>query len=148
MSNSKKEREYQTKLGEMLLKEIGIWSYIIPDTPTLTSAGFTRTTNEFDTIVACRGIAIEFKFCTGLSMNIKKWKEDRETRHQYKDLKAFAATKSGEAVLFVFWKETGKRDIRRRWCYVHELDDVDCIYFRDMRKLDEFMELVCDLNNG
>lgn len=150
MANSKLERKYQQRFGDELFEQHGIWSYIIPDTPTLSPHGFVRSTNEFDTIVCCKGVAIEFKYKRGgLSFNIRKWMEDEDTEHQYKDLKAFAESKSGNSVLVIAWIPNGKRDVQYRWAYHHEILDLaegDLLYMRDMKEKEELIEMIRGLN--
>ena len=144
---SQKEKIHSVKWAKALLKEIGIWSERIVDTPYMSESGFATYKKPFDRIIVCKGLAVEFKFKAGLSFNLKKWKTDKKTRHQYSNLKKFAESKSGHAILFVFWKQKGKRDIQKRWCYVEQLD-VDRIYFKDMRTETELLGLIKEMNDG
>lgn len=130
-----------------MLEEIGIWSERIVDTPFMSESGFATYKKPFDRVIICKGFAVEFKFKSGLSFNVKAWKEHEKTRHQYKNLKKFAESNSGHAILFVFWKQKGKRDIQKCWCYVEQLD-VDRIYFKDMRTESELIGLIKEMSNG
>ena len=139
---SQLEKTHGNKLAKELLEELGIWSERIVDTPYIHEAGAGTYKKPFDRLICCRGIAVEFKYKKGLTFNVKAWRENKKTRHQYRNLKKFSETRSGIAVLFVFWKKAKTRDIQRVWLPVQKLNQ-DKIKFEDFytyQSLKQIME--------
>lgn len=120
MARSLKEKKYSKRWMKRLNEKYGVFSHRIVDTPFISPQGPSTIKKPFDAFVVTQGVAIEFKFKTGLTMNLKRWKENKKTRHQYWHLTKFAESESGIAVLFVFWKKTGTRAIQEKWEYVEK----------------------------
>jgi len=133
---SQKEKKHSIDWADKVRREFNLWSGRFADTPYISESGIANYKKEFDRILVLKGFAIEFKFKTGKTLNLKEWKTNPRTRHQYRYLSEFAKTGSGDAILFVFWKKAGTREIQRVWSYVRELCG-DRIAFEDMRKEEE-----------
>jgi len=138
---SQLEKTHGNKLAKEILDELGIWSERIPDVPYIHEGGAGTYKKPFDRLICCRGIAVEFKYRKGLTFNLKAWKENKRTRHQFMNLKRFAESNSGLAVLFVFWKKAKTRNIQRVWMPVQELEG-DKIRFEDMYEYDKLVQVM------
>jgi len=119
------EKKHQNQWAKKIHAELGIWSERIPDTPYLSSEGFVANRKPFDRLFCCRGVAAEFKEVKGRSFNIKRWKENPKTRHQFRSLMAFHNGHTRHGLLVFFWHPKGKRDIQMRFLNAHELKMMD-----------------------
>ena len=142
MSKSQREKEHSTKWAKMLKEKFGVWSHRIVDTPSLTPSGFATNKKPFDRIICFDAWAVEFKFCTGKTHNLKSWRENEKTRHQYRNLKEFNESNSGRSMLVCIWKQIGKRDLQWKFLFFEELDQDRVAYedMHDVRYLEKLIE--------
>lgn len=139
---SQKEKTHAKKWLDHLKDDLNIWGERLIDTPYLSESGYSNYKKPFDALVCCKGLAIEFKFKTGKTFNVKAWKKSKRTRHQFKNLIDFSESNSGIAILFVFWKQAGKRDIQKKWIRAVELKNRDKVKYEDMLDVKQLEVLI------